>query len=347
MENMDRFIILLAMLICLTASCEKQNTAGKNVVVKISDPEYNGSILKFKILTKGVTSLEYSISPYEGTEGEFIEADPLPSQEISVSGLKYDTEYIITAKASGGKFHTSDECVITTIYSPINYSKKILVTKFTGTWCGYCPLMNEALIYIEDNFNYDFTVCSFHLNDEFTIPESKSLASQFQITDLPSAVIDYRYTSTQTIMSLTNIFNRALISNKAVCGIGLDTKISGNTLTINANMKFGVEGRYKICVLLLEDKLKSDNVTGSLGGSGIYDDVARKFLTDFLGKQIGEVAAGEEKTYSFTTHIPPNWDKNNLKVVAYLMRANKSGTFYVNNANICKAGKSAKIEIDS
>lgn len=342
---MKSFIRLMAAVLLLTqVSCDKDQA--EELAASIDNVTYDGNNLTFTLTCSGADALQYCVGLFDSPQGQYIDAEPIASQQITIPGIIPDEKYLIMARATRGDKVTEDAYIFESSWSAVPYTKKILVTKFTGTWCGYCPQMTAALQTLEEKYPGQFVVTALHGGDSFETPASRPLEEKFFITGYPTAVIDYAYTSTQQLMMLEDLLARTKEANKAVCGIGLDTKIENNTLKITAKGEFGAAGKYRICVLLTEDSVTSSETIGSLNGDGIYNDVVRTFLTDTEGDEIGAVAAGSEQEFTFEKELNSAWNQSEINVVAYILKENKAGKYTVNNLNSCRAGESAEILVE-
>lgn len=343
---MRKIAILAAMALLIpVASCEKEETE-KELSVSIENVNFDGNDLTFTLVSQEADELQYCVGLFDSPQVGFVHVDPLPSQEVKVQGVIADEKYIILAKASNAEGSVEDAYILETTYSTVPYVKKILVSKFTGTWCGYCPQMTAALEELEEKYPGGFVITALHGSDDFETPATKPLEDKFFISGYPTAVIDYTYTSTQQMLMLEDSFAKTLNANKAVCGLGLQTGIEGDMLSVEVDAEFGAAGNYRICVLVTEDGVKSSETIGSLNGDGIYNDVVRTFLTDTEGDEIGSMRAGSEKKLVFEKKLNSSWDISKLEVVAYILKENKSGKYTVNNLNSCIAGGSAEIAIE-
>lgn len=338
---MKRFAILCFSLL-LIAGCTKEEAIPS---IGIENINFDGNKLTFDIISEHVTGIEYYVGLFSEPLGSFTAAEELPQQTVTVQEILPDEKYIVMARAFAGDEVIEASEIFETMYSTKPFRKKILVSKFTGTWCGYCPQMSEFLENLEKEYPEEFVVTALHGGDDYETPYTSPLENKFFISGYPTAVIDYCYTSTQQPLMLRDSFDKTMSSNKAVCGIALDTGIEGDMLNITATVEAGMQANYRICVVLTEDDLHNDQTIGSLNGDGIYHDVVRSFLTDVEGDEIGRMAANSSEELSFEKKLDPSWNRDNLNVVVYVLKQNKAGKYFVNNLNNCKAGENAEIEL--
>lgn len=123
--------------------------------------------------------------------------------------------------------------------SSTNFVRRVQVLQFTGTGCGFCPLMMTTLRNLKENQTYadKFLVAachSYNASDPMYLGSTgSSLASAFGVNSYPSVVMDMRAMSANSTESyvrnlLESNYNRA----DAFAGIAVHSELSGNTVEI-------------------------------------------------------------------------------------------------------------------
>lgn len=224
-----------------------------------------------------------------------------------------------------------------------NYKRRALAIDFTGTQCTACPGMTSMLNKYEKDNPDRVVIIGAHVNipsaDPLTTEEGLALAASQGINSAPNVWVDYREKPIGTIPSTFKAFvTRSLNEYPAICGIKISSTVSGSTITANVAARFSGDGDFKICAVLLEDKV---NVPGSYETT--YNHVLRKYATSASGDAIGACVTGQEVPKTFTFTADPSWNLDNCHVVVYLLNAN-DGKYFVNNVRDCPANGSVDFD---
>ena len=221
------------------------------------------------------------------------------------------------------------------------YFRHVLVLKFTGTWCTYCPNMTAALETVEEAYPGRMIIMAMHSGDSYEVGEQAALANTFKVTGLPTSVFDYRETSSYSVALLKAKVKRSLNEFPAVCGVALASRTEGGKVKIDATVRFQQTGDYKICCAVTEDGIHAPGTSGSR--DGYYHHVTRAFATSASGDDIGNRTAGEEYKRSFEIEADDAWTLDKCHVVVYVFdkQPGENTVYYVNNAATCPVDGSA------
>lgn len=221
------------------------------------------------------------------------------------------------------------------------YFRHVLVLKFTGTWCTYCPNMTSALETVEEAYPGRMIIMAMHSGDAYEVGEQAALANTFKVTGLPTSVFDYRETSSYSVALLKAKVKRSLTEFPAVCGVALASRTEGGKVKIDATVRFQQTGDYKICCAVTEDGIHAPGTSGSR--DGYYHHVTRAFATSASGDDIGNRTAGEEYKRSFEIEADDAWALDKCHVVVYVFdrQPGENTVYYVNNAATCPVDGSA------
>jgi hypothetical protein len=142
------------------------------------------------------------------------------------------------------------------------FTRKAYVEDFTGTWCGWCPLMSytldqkkiqhgKKLIYV--GMHYGPNASSF---DPFHATGFTPLLTRYGINAFPTGLVDR-----QTIVSSSTLASNIDLSVNTVAkvGIQLETTLNGNQCAIKTTVKFGdnfTNTPTYLILMLVEDSLK-------------------------------------------------------------------------------------------
>ena len=130
----------------------------------------------------------------------------------------------------------------------------------------------------------------------------------------------------------------------------MESSLDGDMLTIKVKLKMGYNYQdLKLGLYILEDGLVYDqrNWTSYYQGDPIVDfehhNVLRKAVTGLLGDQIPSDKVGHDKEFEkeFQYVIPASFNKENIKMVAFVTEASKKETI---NVRVSKIGESQDFE---
>ncbi len=219
-----------------------------------------------------------------------------------------------------------------TVQQAINFNKRVLIEDYTGTWCQYCPRIAYAIEQVRAQTS-DAVVVSIHRgNDPYNYAPASTLESLIGLQGYPTGMLnrktEWAYPETSNITQAVNLTSGI---NPRV-GLAMNTTLSGNTATVDVNVKFGQNfSNLKLVVYALQDNLvyNQTNSTSYYGGVNPivnfdYDDVLRGFLTlSILGDGI-PTPTNLNDTYSrsFTYTIPSSYVVANMHYVAFVIDAN-------------------------
>ncbi|MDG1915947.1 MAG: Omp28-related outer membrane protein [Crocinitomix sp.] len=235
--------------------------------------------------------------------------------------------------------------------------KFVVLEEKTGTWCGWCPYGTVEFAILEDD-EPNFIGIAVHNSDpmEVTSYDDQSAASFPGFGGYPYAVAD-RIEGDHAAYAGVGFATRE--TETPVAAIDVHGYISGDQLEIRILCQFDSQqtGDWRLAGVVTEDGVTG---TGSgyaqanyfsggspLTGAGhdwqaepnpvpaadmVYDHVARALGDDELNGVDASLPAtmstGVNYWYSYYVDIDPEWDLNNIHVVAMLVEP--SGT--INNA---------------
>lgn len=146
------------------------------------------------------------------------------------------------------------------------FTRKAYVEDFTGTWCGWCPLMSytleqkkiehgKKLIYV--GMHYGPTTSQF---DPFHSTGFSPLLTRYGVSGFPTGLVDR-----QTVVSSSTLAGNIDFAVAAVAkvGIQLETTLTGTECAIKTTVKFGDNFNstpVNLVLMLVEDNLKYNQV---------------------------------------------------------------------------------------
>lgn len=223
---------------------------------------------------------------------------------------------------------------------------KSLGMRFTATWCGYCPMMATSFASAISQYPNRIELLNLHpTSSNLGFNGTSKLENIFKITSFPTGMIDYRSSianysnSNYTTKVILNAVKETESNYPVKTGISFSSSVSGNTLNLNVKLYIKEKGDYKVTAVLLED-----NIIGYQNGGGNsynHSGIARVAFTDITGDEVSTSEDNKTVSKNYTATIPSSCDKNNLRVLVYVLRQYGSqtiirtadyGDFYVDNA---------------
>lgn len=286
-----------------------------------------------------------------------------PQAEIYVNNSKIegDTfkatsegELRVYAKVGATK---SNEITIKAIPLGERYQKYVLVEDFTGTWCGWCPKVFNAVEKAKEQTN-DIIFVAAHLSsstdqDPMDNNYARQLAREMSISGIPAAFLD-RGDQWDTDKSSNTTPLLDILKKNAPVGISMSSELKDDKIKVGVKVKFGKKFAKKLnlTLLILEDGIIHDqvNYTSYYNNAKIikdfkHDGVLRQTLTPVLGEEItaSPIVKGGIYSADFTSELPKEiLDTTKLSVVAVVSYAD---TKKVINSRQAKVGETNDFEI--
>ena len=232
--------------------------------------------------------------------------------------------------------------------------------RFTATWCGWCPYMNESFIKAKDLLGDRFDYVNLHVSSsDLAFTGTNHWASLFQISGLPTGIVDARVrigNSTDTDAVARTI--AAAVDDQeglypAQTAVGLESTLNGRDLTVKADVFARKAGSYKLTVFLLE----SDVVhTQSGGGSNyVHNRIGRMSLTATSGDTVKVTEDNGTTVVNLTASIPSGYDLTKMDVLAFVqcpfgdqpvVQSGSYGDWYIDNCRSAALGATAPLEVE-
>ena len=235
--------------------------------------------------------------------------------------------------------------------------------RFTATWCGWCPVMSKTFHLAKDNLGDKFEyICMYATDGNYGFSDMNTLASQYKIGGYPTGIIDGRfevenYSSEYAAGLIASAVEETETNYPAATAIGLESSLSGQNLTVKAEVFANCAETYKLTVILMENGIigyQADYTDGDQQNFQ-HDRVARKTLTSSIsGDSFSIDEVGGTKSFTYTYTVPASYKKNNLMILAYVQRTFGSrpviqsgnyGDWYVDNCRSAALGTTAPLEV--
>ncbi|MBM3414339.1 MAG: Omp28-related outer membrane protein [Bacteroidetes bacterium] len=153
------------------------------------------------------------------------------------------------------------------------YTRKAYVEDFTGTWCGWCPLMSYTLEQKQQQHGSKLIFVGMHYGptggqfDPYHSNTFLSLMNRYGINAFPTGLVNR-----QTVVSSSTLASNIdfAVAAESYVGIKLETTVTGTDCALNTTVKFGSDfskKNVKLVLMLIEDGLKYNQVNYLAGNS--------------------------------------------------------------------------------
>lgn len=236
------------------------------------------------------------------------------------------------------------------VYIPKRY---LVLEDYTGTWCGYCPGVLEAMDKVIDDSEYVSVVAihktSYSFEDPMHFNDLPTLESEFDVQGFPSA----RLNRTEKWLK-PYPHDQAMVypGQETDRSIKIDSKLRGDNLKIEVDVLFenGTQDGDKIVVYLIENGILHDQINYYNddpespyfeAGNPILDfehnNVLRKSLSNVLGDAIPSLEAFEKHSFNYEINLDSEYNNDALEVVVMLVNSENTAQ----NARTAKIGTTA------
>ena len=269
--------------------------------------------VEFTVLSNGEPVTE-NVRFYDGS-----------SKQIELPDMKFTTTEPGTYSfwAAYGTSHT-DIVTITAIGFPVpelpedpepentSFARRVLLTQFTGTGCGYCPGMIELLRSVMADEDYS----SSNSNDPAFYSGGLDMALGVMGYPMVIADMSLSFNNYNDEAGLKNTIDAAYDSSPAKAGISARAELDGNTLVVITSVKAAETSVFRIGAWLLEDGIEgrqtNNNAASWTGDYNTHDNCirvadSRLSNTNFTGHSLGTIEAGETAEYAFVINIEEGW----------------------------------------
>lgn len=245
--------------------------------------------------------------------------------------------------------------------SSTSFVKKVFLSQFTGTGCGYCPsmiyIMNSA--FTKGNMHDMIVIAASHsYNNNDPAYISAPNAGHFGGSGYPYLAIDMAqgfadYTNENKLIEI--ISKRYAETAKA--GISANPVFASKVLPgangtledyliVRVSVKAAEAGEYTVGAWLLEDGIygKQDDYLGIKKTDTGHDyDTHNNCLrvadskngNSWIGHELGYIKEGETVEKTFLLRVKNGWKLENMHMAIFVGAKNESGKYSVNNVIDC------------
>jgi hypothetical protein len=167
-----------------------------------------------------------------------------------------------------------------------------------------------------------------------SVPQEQELFNIFKWSGYPAFVTDMRDMGLLNEGGCDDSIEKSLYDVTTHSSVAVTSSVSGTTASVQADIASQSSMNYRIAAYVVEDKVKGEQTqsTGQVQKDYTHRHVVRKMLSaNVRGDNMGEIAAGQEKSKAYTFEIDPSWNLANLSVA--VLAIDKNG--HVNNMAQC------------
>ena len=219
----------------------------------------------------------------------------------------------------------------------VNFTKRVLIEDYTGTWCGYCPRVAHAIDLVNNQTDKAVAVAIHRASSNPTSSnydpfnyDATELENLINIPGYPKSTLNR---TIQWNFPEPNNVNQALTltqGDNPKLGLAMNSTLTGNQLSLDVNVKFSnTFDNLKLVVYVLENGLIYDqyNYTNYYGAihplpNYTHNHVLRDCITPILGDNIANSETVPANVYqrSFNIPLPSNIaNAQNVEFVAFVV----------------------------
>ena len=296
---------------------------------------------------------QYNLIPGLNVESSYLKDQLISFEMIDIDGnnITSSTSFIVNNQLINGNTISYDNIGTHEVYADYsidsqNYStdskgfnivepiNKVIVEDYTGTWCGYCPPVANAIYELKEVYDNIISV-GIHNNDELTIDQESDLRSELGISGFPSARLNrtilwldpYQFSEVNSLLSEENDVAISIKSAIENIDLEVDLRIVSNVELVN----------HKLVIYLVESNLIYDqaNYFNYVEDSYFYNlgnpienyshqDVLRKSITNISGNILEVIQPLTDYKFNFNMELNPDFVVENLAIVAIVVDSNNN-----------------------
>ena len=291
-----------------------------------------------------------SVSPEAGeNDGEFnISVEPNESYESRIA--------YVTLSSADGAMSTKVSVVQSPVYQDggddswktVEFSHRSLAFRFTADWCGYCPMMANAMANAQKELDGRLEVISVHGGGSgLECSASVNLLSQYFVQGFPTGLVDgityiQNMSVSQTTSKIVDAVRNTEDKYDPYTSASWKSALDGDKLAMDLSVYVQKAGTYKVTALVVEDKVIGYQADYNSGTSMTYEHngIIRTSLSDVAGEQFTIGEDGMVKHYTFAASLPSGCNPDNVRIVVYVQKQiENQKKFYVDNTASASIGE--------
>lgn len=266
-------------------------------------------------------------------------------------------------RAAYGADYCDDEILLNIVQTPpthedtfvdnnrekTDFVRRVLITQFTGTNCGFCPEMVNALHTVASSQVYSskFVLAAAHLyngTDPAYLNDAKTLHTSVGVNSFPTINADMWQNNANRNSDSVGALIRSALSRTTVKG-GIAASAchheDKNYVTVCCHVKAKESGNFRVGAWLLEDEIWGQQANnGYTAVDGVkfnyhnncirIANQSRQSSIDYTGLTLGYIEAGQTATKEFAFPLQTSWNTEKLHLVLFIS-TQEGNNWYVNN----------------
>ena len=359
MKNVFRFASLLSAAVMLFASCEGP------VDGPVTPPDDEPGVPE----TEGTLTLEVDklIIQSNGTDASTLtvkfNGKALTEEIVIFDGdnkpVDLGTSFKFTTAEAGEftfyanyKTFISNKVTITAVTTSVpetpadpkpsstSFVRRVLITKFTGEQCQFCPNATAALHKFFDEHELAANAVKAEAHTFSSDDPAYFGGSFYSVSSFPTICVDWSILTTNVdYNSISTIVTDRYESEDAKAGISVNSVCADGAITFKVCVKAAETGQYRVGAWLLEDNIKGQQKGAPVGEENSwyheFDDCIRiadsKSGTSYAGIKLGNIEAGKTAEKMFAWTLKDGWKVENLKLCVFVSVPDEKGYSYIVN----------------
>lgn len=345
-------------------ACDRYTAKGS--VAKIRLTLTNCSVNDTENMTLSYTANGTEFTKDITPEAAF-ESNSMMTYSFETSPLDENTKFVFSISKVNGQTNKSEARIeknVTVYNSEDAVERTILIEKFTGQACGYCPGGEQKIAQSIAGHEDRIARIDHHYGfgkDIFSMPQSESIGTFFGVKSAPQCMLDRSIQEERLNFEDGNnevkwhpgLMTEEIIVNEidkpafVTLAITSDYNTGTKELTVNVKGKGNIDmSNKKINVVLTQSGYKA--YQESMGTDYYHNDFPIVFLTDYKGDAL--VADGDGTfDMTFSCKIEDNYgkvkvDRDKLKLVAFVSEWDTKETSEVYNAAVANVDGKTGVE---
>ena len=242
-----------------------------------------------------------------------------------------------------------------------DFTKRVLLTHFTGTACQYCPYMTTAVSgALKDPAYADKAIWAvahtFNHSDPGYLTDDR-LAQAFGISSYPTINIDF-ISSFNYYRGFNEAAVRSIIDQAyefpANAGVSAKAELiddkDGKKIALHVAVKAAEDGEYSVGAWLMEDGIFGPQQTdGHIEGNfNTHNNVLRVVdskagFNDYAGIRLGKIAKGKTAEHVFIMNLKDKWVLENCHMAIFVSQHKNK---YISVTNVVPCPVEGTINFD-
>lgn len=230
--------------------------------------------------------------------------------------------------------------------SNTSFVRRVLLTKFTGQECQFCPNATASLHKFFDEHELAPYVVKTEAHTFGSNDPAYFRGSFYGVDNFPTICLDWAMITTNVdYNTVSSVIEDRYEAADAKVGIAVNSVSQNGTITFKVCVKAAEAGQYRVGAWLLEDNIQGQQTGAPAGEENswyhIFNDCIRiadsKSGSSYAGLKLGNIDAGKTGEMMFTWNLTDDyphsvaWKMEDLKLCVFVSVPDDKGYSYVVN----------------